>query len=283
MDERFEASRELFGNQNWRISLNHQEVQTIAQRERIYKEFQDTCNKYDFNRHGKHGLPILPVLHGTDGSVAEKIAQTGFANLSSLDAGYYGKGIYFTGHAMYTLPYIQNRTPALILSWITPGNVYPVLESHDTPGVSLLGAALRSGYNSHFVTTTQNGLIYNWKYSEAPKYDEYIVPQESQVSHLLLGILVSTSLHSCPPTSPPSELCHLAPGFLRCRMLSCGFLPLCTEFSLILFEIVPAFILYVERRVSSQLIKEWQRIPLEDDGIQTLNDHKPQFSTIEES
>jgi hypothetical protein len=37
---------------------------------------------WDYNE-----IPILPAIHGTDVLIAEKIAQTGFAALSSLDAG----------------------------------------------------------------------------------------------------------------------------------------------------------------------------------------------------
>lgn len=33
--------------------------------------------------------------------IAQKISETGFAALSSIDAGFYGKGIYFTTSAMY--------------------------------------------------------------------------------------------------------------------------------------------------------------------------------------
>jgi hypothetical protein len=36
-------------------------------------------------------IPIVPSVHGTDFLVAEKIAETGFAMLSSLDSGYFGK------------------------------------------------------------------------------------------------------------------------------------------------------------------------------------------------
>jgi hypothetical protein len=49
--------------------------------------------------------------------------------LSIIDAGFYGKGIYFSTTAIYTLPYFGTRkNPALIISWLLPGNVYPVIE-----------------------------------------------------------------------------------------------------------------------------------------------------------
>lgn len=64
-------------------------------------------------------VPLIGALHGTDYTVAQLIAATGFAALSSLDAGFFGKGIYFTTHVLYTLPYCcGKRNPALVLSYI---------------------------------------------------------------------------------------------------------------------------------------------------------------------
>ena len=39
-------------------------------------------------------MPIIPAVHGTSMEIAWKIVQNGFSNLSILDAGYYGRGIY---------------------------------------------------------------------------------------------------------------------------------------------------------------------------------------------
>jgi len=107
-------------------------------------------------------IKLVPALHGTDYHVAGKIAQTGFASLSSLDAGYYGKGIYFTTHLLYTLPYcLLKRFPAVIISYLNMGNVFPVTESH-TGVDSMMGQPLRNGYNSHYIRTNRNGLIHGY-------------------------------------------------------------------------------------------------------------------------
>jgi hypothetical protein len=53
---------------------------------------------------------ILPVIHGTALATAWKICATGFANLSCLDDGFFGKGIYFTTYALYALPYFAYVT-----------------------------------------------------------------------------------------------------------------------------------------------------------------------------
>lgn len=122
-----------------------------------------------------------------------------FLALSSLDAGYFGKGIYFTSFPFYTLPYISSRRiPAIILSWVLPGkaplpfdqtvfrfskkppkhqtqkpknckpvsvvsnlvglgHVYPVIEDHQGQD-SLIGAAIKPGYNAHFIVTDKSGV-----------------------------------------------------------------------------------------------------------------------------
>ncbi len=132
-------------------------------------------------------IPPLPVLHGTDLAIAEKIAQTGFASLSSLDAGFYGKGIYFTTYLLYTLPYcLMKRTPSVILSYTNMGNIYPVTEKMN-------GQPLKNRYNSHYVLTNKHGEIHT---DATDKYicDEIVVNQEGQ---LLPAFIITLNIASC--------------------------------------------------------------------------------------
>jgi len=123
--------------------------------------------------------PVLPVLHGTDASVAWKIAGTGFSALSSLDAGWYGKGMYFSSSAMYTLPYYGSKArPALLLCFSVPGNPYPVVESR-MEKETLLGQPIYSGYQSNYVLTNKDGVPCSKVQDDY--YDEIILDQESQV------------------------------------------------------------------------------------------------------
>jgi len=125
-------------------------------------------------------IQIVPTIHGTSNIKAWKICSTGFAALQSLDSGYYGKGIYFTTCALYALPYFSNfEKPTVIISWVIPGNVYPVVESHKDEACSLLGHALRAGYNSHYVCVTKKGNVIQSADEEA--YDELVIEQESQI------------------------------------------------------------------------------------------------------
>jgi len=158
------SDQALFTKQTWTDDDNAQKHQFV------FDKFKELCNKYPWNQNSSS--PIIPVLHGTDFLVAEKICESGFAALSSLDAGYFGKGIYFTSSFLYTVPYCcQRKSPAVILSWVVPGNCYPVIEDHTGP-TSLMGAALKPGYSSHYVITSRSGASLHRPQSEY--FDELV-------------------------------------------------------------------------------------------------------------
>jgi len=137
---------------------------------------------------------ILPTIHGTSFSIALKICATGFANLSSLDDGFFGKGIYFTTYALYALPYFSSKDqPAILLSFVLPGNTYPVNENSKSKK-SLVGTALVSGCNSHYVITTSQGEPPD-EPRESDIYDELVIPQEAQISPFLLLRIDSRNLN----------------------------------------------------------------------------------------
>jgi len=120
----------VFRKETWRMSVQ----ESVKKAEWVQRQFQKLESSFPWNKEGS--AAIVPMLHGTDAMIAEKICETGFAALSSLDAGFFGKGIYFTSFSMYTLPYISSRKiPAIILSWVLPGHVYPVTEDHQGSSV----------------------------------------------------------------------------------------------------------------------------------------------------
>jgi len=175
MLHRFKTNKDMFFGKAWL------EEAGAELRKWRYDKYQQLVEKYDWNKENDWGkdVPILPACHGTDVAVAEKICETGFAALSSLDAGWYGKGIYFTTHAWYTFPYIVvKRMPAILLCWVLPGNSLPVCEHH-LEANSLLGKPL-NGYMSHFVVTLKNGEVPERQSQEM--FDEIVIPQESQVT-----------------------------------------------------------------------------------------------------
>ena len=170
--ERFKADPKLFQSRKWDTN------NAVGEKKRtVYSLYHTLTQSYSWNRDSSPN--IIPVYHGTDRWIAEKICETGFASLSSLDEGWYGKGIYFSTYPMYCSPYfISKKQPSIILSWILPGNVFPVTEGPDDT-VSFKGAALKSGYNSHYVCVNKKGYVYNEGDNEL--YDEIVIAQEAQI------------------------------------------------------------------------------------------------------
>lgn len=70
----------------------------------------------------------------------------------------------------------------MLLSWVLPGNTYPVIENHLGPN-SIEGTSLKPGYNSHYVCTDRNGQIYDPanEQKDGAKFNEIVIIQESQV------------------------------------------------------------------------------------------------------
>jgi len=156
---------------------------------RVLEHFEAMTSRFPWNTEGKP--PVIPCLSGTDQAIAGKVAETGWANISSLDVGFFGNGIYFTQSMTYLIPSIAFRkSPAIVLSWVLPGKPYPVIEAHDSV-YSLTGAAIKNGYQSHYVLTDISGKIAN-EDIENP-YCEIVIPQEAQCLPAIIYVLEPTS------------------------------------------------------------------------------------------
>jgi len=170
---------------NTPIEENWKEKDNLELRTRLIQEFHRKIDLYEWNNN--QNIPILVGLHGTEEMVAWKICGSGFATLSSLDAGWYGVGLYFTTSTDYALTYCAIKLdPCILVTLVIPGNAYPVTESKAGPN-SLLGKPLTRGYHSHYVHTSRNGEVLE-KFNEN-FHDELVVNQESQVLPIFLLVL----------------------------------------------------------------------------------------------
>jgi len=132
--------------------------------------------------------PVFPVVHGTSADIGWKIATEGFASLSSLDSGFYGKGIYFSSSARYTLPYcFPKPRPTILICLTIPGNPYPVTEHRHTKN-SYEGKPICAGHQSHYVIVQRKGFPFTEEDHEKSKtiYDELVIDQEAQVVPIFL-------------------------------------------------------------------------------------------------
>ena len=80
-----------FRDDHDRFGMNIQ----VDQRD-VFTQLTDYAKRFKWNNPSKPHSIIVPMLHGTSTTIAWKIAQTGFANTSTRDLGFYGSGIYFT-------------------------------------------------------------------------------------------------------------------------------------------------------------------------------------------
>ena len=177
---------EIFIN-NWRITIDRYKNNYDLFFTRTYMKDKDKMNvmkHYEENVltlldcNKSLEVPLIPTVHGTSLEVASNIVLNGMATLSNLDAGFFGSGIYTSTSVCYCLPYaIGKRNPAIIISYINMGNVYPITESH-LGDKSFLGSALKSGFNSHFILTTKDGNVYD---GTGEICNEIVVNQSSQI------------------------------------------------------------------------------------------------------
>mmetsp|Transcript_18846 Transcript_18846/g.20978 ORF Transcript_18846/g.20978 Transcript_18846/m.20978 type:complete len:222 (-) Transcript_18846:224-889(-) len=122
------------------------------------------------------------MVHGTTREAAWSIVKAGFGVLSSLDAGYYGQGIYFTRSIKYACSYDtsgKDNKKTLVLSLVTPGNVYPVTENPQDEA-NLVGKPIKAGYQSHYVLVNSKGQVLEQDKIDKAMYDELVVAQDVQ-------------------------------------------------------------------------------------------------------
>ena len=97
------------------------------------------------------------MAQGTSGDAAWAIAQGGFGVTASQDAGWFGKGIYFTSELKYAEKYSElaaqqhNKRAAIVISAVITGNPFPVIEHPFQDANSFLGKTCQIGYQSHCV------------------------------------------------------------------------------------------------------------------------------------
>jgi len=196
---RFQADPKTFNQQNW-TSLTD-----APTRKQVFQHLQNYADKFEWNISSE--VKIIPVIHGSSVHAAAKICQSGFANLATLDDGYYGRGIYFTSFASYAAQYCQplsiskQSVYVFIIASLIYGNTYPAIENPSSKENSLCGKSIIKGHQSHYALVTdlgfpfcdtQNSNLSNSVSAEKAEsrsrklYNELVIDQESQVFPLYL-------------------------------------------------------------------------------------------------
>jgi len=178
-------NKDLFCKSDWRNLPENQ----LDLCERTYIRFEQKIFHWYWNEGlDIHDSPVLPVVHGTSSNKAWVIAEGGFASLSQTDDGYYGKGMYFTTCANYTIDYFpEKEVAAIIICLLIPGNPYPVIE-HPRESDAIRAKAIRLGYQSHYVTVNKSGVPLTMEdyLTNKDRYDEIVIDQEAQVAPIFI-------------------------------------------------------------------------------------------------
>lgn len=95
--KRAEAEPLLFQKKTYLMQDDAEEKQWV------FGKYQERVDSFAWN--ADSCCKIIPGIQGTAASVAWKLAELGFYDNSSLDVGFYGKGIYFTSSMRYAEPY----------------------------------------------------------------------------------------------------------------------------------------------------------------------------------
>lgn len=193
LSQKWIHSSHLFKKEDWKESHT-------SKRQKVMDRFNQYCNQFDWNK--KRDIKIIPVVHGTNESAVWGICNSGFSSLALLNEGFYGRGIYFTSHIPYAASYSKQDTEYIfIISFIIPGNVFPVVEDPNGEE-SLKGKPNKVGYQSHYVSVNKEGFP-----PEDPKkaeYDEFVIFQESQV--LPRYVVYATFDKEVEPNTLPDQI-----------------------------------------------------------------------------
>jgi len=176
LQDRWRTSAGVFKKDDWKE--DHKES-----REWLLERFHKQAQRFQWNSKTTELTPsVFGMCHGTSLDVVWNICQNGFTTVSTIDQGWYGKGVYFTSSKEYAYAYSKSSPKVMILALVIPGNIYPVIE-HPQKDESYMGAACRSGYQAHGTivsgSTKEFGYPINKGWTEK-KYDELVVFQDAQ-------------------------------------------------------------------------------------------------------
>jgi len=136
------------------------------------------------------GVSLIPAWHATRGgqAVIDSICSTGFANLATTDAGFFGKGIYVTPNAEYSARVYgtdNNNNGIIILCFVAVANVFPVIYEDMN---FLLSSSNYANCDAHYAPVVPKNPLnknecnyYALKANENAVYDEIVVFQKTQI------------------------------------------------------------------------------------------------------
>eukprot|EP01114_Cavostelium_apophysatum_P019166 TRINITY_DN6095_c0_g1_i2.p1 TRINITY_DN6095_c0_g1~~TRINITY_DN6095_c0_g1_i2.p1 ORF type:complete len:616 (+),score=141.75 TRINITY_DN6095_c0_g1_i2:38-1885(+) len=171
-----EGDPDIYARQDWLDNLT---------KCKIMEALSDRGHKFDHNK--TISPPVIPMLQGlSNPDLCWDLCKYKFSELSTIEDGYYGKGMYFTSSAEYAVNlYSRLDNRVLLISFVTPGNPNPCTENPNIPRESLIGRVIKQGYDSHYALVDGSGLPLDVRNSKVggklSDYDELVIDDEQQV------------------------------------------------------------------------------------------------------
>ncbi|CAF3381042.1 unnamed protein product [Rotaria sp. Silwood1] len=160
-----------------------------GQRKNVLKRLEVLCQLVKHNR----DLPIARMWHGCRKNDLRHILSDGFAALSSLDDGYFGKGIYFSSSTKYVTRYCGGKGGCLIMCYILISNPFPIVTADAPPSVPperfrFFGKGNHKNYQCHYIPVSPTDDGDEWDFRPPSSgiiddaiYDELVVFQEAYI------------------------------------------------------------------------------------------------------
>lgn len=158
-----------------------------TEREKVLDRLHLLSQKVQHNR----SASVVRVWHGCSRASVSKILSNGFAALSKLDDGWFGKAMYFTSSAEYAAKY-TNSDGCLIMCYVLLLNPFPVITddappSEHTSNFKFYGKANHSNYQCHYIPVVPVDKDTSWNFRPPPNgvqdaiYDELAVFQQDDI------------------------------------------------------------------------------------------------------
>ncbi|CAF0899181.1 unnamed protein product [Didymodactylos carnosus] len=163
------------------------EESSPKERLNVLERLDSLCNQVAHNRKAR----IVRMWHGCKREILSNLLSDGFATLGTLDAGWYGKAMYFTSSAKYAARY-SGECGCLILCYVLILNPFPVVASDAPLNVApeefrFYGKGNYRNYQCHYIPVSPVGNQRLMNYRPPPAgidhamFDELAIFQEANI------------------------------------------------------------------------------------------------------
>jgi hypothetical protein len=158
-----------------------------TERRNVLDRLQTLIQQVNHNRKAS----VVRLWHGCKRDIVSQLVSDGFAALSQLDNGWFGKAMYFTSSAEYAAKY-TDPTGCLIMCYVVLLNPFPVITDDAPPLVPsktfrFYGTGNYANYQCHYIPVAPVNEDTWWNFRPPPNgvqdatFDEFAIFQQSDI------------------------------------------------------------------------------------------------------